>query len=150
MALSFLVPGCEDPKGMLSNRGWVYLISFVPYTGDFRHKCYKIGFTANAPEERLRQLDSVLPGYVQLEHAIKTDSPQTAEWFWHNLFDSQRISKVKEWFELEQEQIEDFLKVSEMKFTPSGLNMIEDEVGQKRVQKYRQQLAKAKSIVPDD
>lgn len=117
------------------------MVRFDFYAGG---KCYKVGHTEDL-NTRFQQINSLLPGHLLLVHAIKAESKENVEWFWHERFDEQRIPGTNEWFDLDQKHVAEFVETTEMRFEPEGLQFKEDP---DRTRRYQRERRKADELSP--
>jgi hypothetical protein len=81
--------GNDEPEVQPDIVGAVYLL---------RHgRSYKIG-CSRMVENRIRELQQMLPDRAKLVHAIATDDPHGVEAYWHRRFAAKRYRG--EWFRL--------------------------------------------------
>jgi hypothetical protein len=85
--------------------GFVYLL------GDWgKEKIYKIGVTRGKIEKRIKSLQTGNSGEIYIVDYFETENPFFIEKRLHLIYNKERISKEKEWFELELEDVKKFKK----------------------------------------
>ena len=70
-------------------------------SGDY----YKIG-RSDEVEKRVKQISTIMPETVELEHTIRTDDPVGIEAYWHRRFEEKRARG--EWFRLSRNDVRAF------------------------------------------
>ena len=93
--------------------GFSYILSvgFVYLLGDWgKEKIYKIGVTRGKIEKRIKSLQTGNSGEIYIVDYFETENPFFIEKRLHLIYNKERISKEKEWFELELEDVKKFKK----------------------------------------
>jgi hypothetical protein len=83
--------------------GYVYLILMM----DESEKLYKIGFTKNDPNKRLKQLQTGAPHELRLINSYKTEHYKKVERMLHGTFFKENVKN--EWFHLEDDKLKTFI-----------------------------------------
>lgn len=92
-------PQPREHKGSEETWGFVYLMKSGRY--------YKLGRT-NSTGRREREFQIQLPERPRLVHQIKTDDPVGIEAYWHKRFDTRRLRKEAEFFDLSPQDVSAF------------------------------------------
>lgn len=82
-------------------QNYIYLIQDNTY--------YKIGETNKLPKSRLKELQTGNPRLLKLIYEYKCNDSKKLEFLLHRYFHNKHI--LNEWFELDKEDVEEFLKI---------------------------------------
>lgn len=85
--------------------GYIYLVIEVDAFGNER---YKIGFTKNNPEKRVKSLQTGNSNNISLLKTFKTKNYKLLEKWLHTKFYNQKTEANNEWFQLTNEEINNF------------------------------------------
>lgn len=88
-------------KNRKKEKGVVYLLSNKSFDG-----VYKIGYTTNDIEERLKMLNNTsVPFNFEVCHIIDSDDVKLTEKYFHYIFRKSRLNKRREFFKLNEDDL---------------------------------------------
>lgn len=91
--------------------GYVYLILEIDKDGNERHK---IGVTKNAPEKRVKQLQTGNSNIIRLLQAYESPNYKRVERWLHGRYSWKQTEAKNEWFNLSDNEVTNFIKECKM------------------------------------